>query len=119
MLAPTGVGFLWGRAALLAEMPPWQGGGEMIDTVSLEVVARSIASETQSPQLSSQRDERDVTDGLARGSAISRDDGSVRFGSGLASLEHEPRSSLRRGFACRGREDTTRVSRRRIPSALT
>jgi len=33
---PTGIGALYGRAERLAEMPPWQGGGEMITTVSLE-----------------------------------------------------------------------------------
>jgi cysteine desulfurase / selenocysteine lyase len=33
---PTGIGALWGRASLLAEMPPWQGGGEMIANVSFE-----------------------------------------------------------------------------------
>ncbi|MGY4876800.1 SufS family cysteine desulfurase [Vreelandella aquamarina] len=31
---PTGVGVLYGKQALLEAMPPWQGGGEMIDTVS-------------------------------------------------------------------------------------
>ena len=31
---PTGVGALWGRPELLEEMPPWQGGGEMILSVS-------------------------------------------------------------------------------------
>jgi cysteine desulfurase/selenocysteine lyase len=30
---PTGIGVLWGRAALLAAMPPWQGGGEMVASV--------------------------------------------------------------------------------------
>jgi len=34
--APTGIGVLYGRADLLQRMPPWQGGGEMIDTVTLE-----------------------------------------------------------------------------------
>ncbi|MFO8047315.1 MAG: cysteine desulfurase [Halomonas sp.] len=33
---PTGVGVLYGKAALLEAMPPWQGGGEMIQTVSFE-----------------------------------------------------------------------------------
>lgn len=33
---PTGVGVLYGRAELLEAMPPWQGGGEMISTVSFE-----------------------------------------------------------------------------------
>jgi cysteine desulfurase/selenocysteine lyase len=35
-LGPTGVGVLYGRAALLERMPPWQGGGDMIETVTLE-----------------------------------------------------------------------------------
>ena len=34
MFAPTGIGVLYGRAELLEEMPPYQGGGEMIRTVS-------------------------------------------------------------------------------------
>ena len=33
---PTGVGALYGRKALLDEMPPWQGGGSMIDRVTFE-----------------------------------------------------------------------------------
>ena len=36
MYAPTGIGCLWGREQLLEEMPPWQGGGDMIETVSFE-----------------------------------------------------------------------------------
>lgn len=33
MYGPTGVGVLYGKGALLEAMPPWQGGGDMIDTV--------------------------------------------------------------------------------------
>jgi cysteine desulfurase / selenocysteine lyase len=33
---PTGIGVLYGREALLEAMPPWQGGGEMILSVSIE-----------------------------------------------------------------------------------
>jgi cysteine desulfurase / selenocysteine lyase len=33
---PTGIGVLWGRHDLLAAMPPWQGGGEMILNVTFE-----------------------------------------------------------------------------------
>lgn len=33
---PTGIGALYGKRALLAAMPPWQGGGDMIRTVSFE-----------------------------------------------------------------------------------
>ena len=34
MYGPTGIGILWGREQLLEAMPPWQGGGEMIRSVS-------------------------------------------------------------------------------------
>jgi cysteine desulfurase/selenocysteine lyase len=33
---PTGIGVLWGRRELLEAMPPWQGGGDMILSVSFE-----------------------------------------------------------------------------------
>jgi cysteine desulfurase/selenocysteine lyase len=36
MLGPTGIGVLHGREELLNAMPPWQGGGDMILTVSFE-----------------------------------------------------------------------------------
>ena len=32
--APTGIGVLWGRAAVLNSLPPWRGGGEMIKEVT-------------------------------------------------------------------------------------
>ena len=35
-LGPTGIGALYGRAELLEAMPPYQGGGDMIKTVSFE-----------------------------------------------------------------------------------
>ncbi|GAA4642328.1 cysteine desulfurase [Pontixanthobacter gangjinensis] len=34
LYGPTGIGVLWAREHLLEEMPPYQGGGAMIDTVS-------------------------------------------------------------------------------------
>ncbi|GGB70685.1 SufS family cysteine desulfurase [Blastomonas aquatica] len=34
LYGPTGIGVLWGRAELLDAMPPWQGGGAMIDRVT-------------------------------------------------------------------------------------
>ena len=34
MFGPTGIGVLYGNADLLEAMPPWQGGGEMIERVS-------------------------------------------------------------------------------------
>lgn len=36
MYAPMGVGVMYGREELLSELPPYQGGGEMIDTVTFE-----------------------------------------------------------------------------------
>ena len=36
MFGPTGVGLLWGRYDLLERMPPFLGGGEMIETVRFE-----------------------------------------------------------------------------------
>ena len=33
MCGPTGIGVLYGRLERLGEMPPWQGGGDMIETV--------------------------------------------------------------------------------------
>jgi cysteine desulfurase/selenocysteine lyase len=35
MYGPTGVGILWGRYDLLAELPPFLAGGEMIETVDM------------------------------------------------------------------------------------
>ena len=35
MYGPTGIGVLYGKEALLDAMPPWQGGGDMIERVSL------------------------------------------------------------------------------------
>jgi cysteine desulfurase/selenocysteine lyase len=36
LYGPTGIGCLWGRAELFESMPPWQGGGSMIDRVTFE-----------------------------------------------------------------------------------
>lgn len=36
MYGPTGIGVLYGKEALLESMPPWQGGGEMIQSVSFQ-----------------------------------------------------------------------------------
>jgi cysteine desulfurase/selenocysteine lyase len=36
MCGPTGIGVLWARAELLAEMPPFLGGGEMIESVWMD-----------------------------------------------------------------------------------
>jgi cysteine desulfurase/selenocysteine lyase len=35
-VGPTGIGVLWGKADLLDRLPPFHGGGEMIETVTME-----------------------------------------------------------------------------------
>jgi len=36
VVGPTGIGVLWGRRAVLDELPPFLGGGEMIETVTMQ-----------------------------------------------------------------------------------
>jgi cysteine desulfurase / selenocysteine lyase len=36
LYGPTGIGVLWARGEILDSMPPWQGGGAMIDKVSFD-----------------------------------------------------------------------------------
>ena len=36
LYGPTGIGALWARSEILGHMPPWQGGGAMIDRVTFE-----------------------------------------------------------------------------------
>lgn len=36
LYAPTGIGVLYGRENILHELPPWQGGGDMIKSVTME-----------------------------------------------------------------------------------
>ena len=36
MCGPTGIGVLWGRSELLEELPPFLGGGEMIEMVTMD-----------------------------------------------------------------------------------
>jgi cysteine desulfurase/selenocysteine lyase len=38
LYGPTGIGVLYGKAERLAALPPYQGGGEMIGTVTLEAI---------------------------------------------------------------------------------
>ncbi len=36
LFAPTGIGAVWGRMALWKQLPPWQGGGYMVESVTFE-----------------------------------------------------------------------------------
>jgi cysteine desulfurase/selenocysteine lyase len=42
MFGPTGVGVLYGRPALLESMPPYQGGGDMIQSVTFEKTTYNV-----------------------------------------------------------------------------
>jgi cysteine desulfurase/selenocysteine lyase len=42
LLGPTGIGVLWGRLPLLEEMPPYQGGGDMISAVSFKKTTYNV-----------------------------------------------------------------------------
>jgi cysteine desulfurase / selenocysteine lyase len=42
MFGPTGVGVLYGRRSLLEEMPPYQGGGDMIASVTFEKTCYNV-----------------------------------------------------------------------------
>lgn len=64
MYGPTGAGVLWGRRELLEEMPPWQGGGDMIRTVTFEKTTYApipAKFEAGTP---------DITGGIALGAAV-------------------------------------------------
>lgn len=43
LFAPTGIGVLYGRADVLEKMPPYQGGGAMIENVSFDLIDYNVA----------------------------------------------------------------------------
>ena len=43
VFAPTGIGALFGKAEVLDSMPPWQGGGNMINDVTFEKTTYQVA----------------------------------------------------------------------------
>jgi cysteine desulfurase / selenocysteine lyase len=61
---PTGIGVLYGRYELLSEMPPWQGGGEMILNVTFE------KSEFQDPPHRFEAGTPDISGAIGLGTAI-------------------------------------------------
>jgi cysteine desulfurase/selenocysteine lyase len=61
---PTGIGVLYGKAALLDAMPPWQGGGDMISTVTFEKTTY-----TELPQ-KFEAGTPDIAGGIGLGAAI-------------------------------------------------
>jgi cysteine desulfurase / selenocysteine lyase len=61
---PTGIGVLYGRHELLSAMPPWQGGGEMILSVTFE------KTEFQDPPHRFEAGTPDISGAIALGTAI-------------------------------------------------
>ena len=61
---PTGIGALYGRYGLLAAMPPWQGGGEMILRVTLE------KTEFQEPPHRFEAGTPDIAGAIGLGAAV-------------------------------------------------
>jgi cysteine desulfurase / selenocysteine lyase len=76
---PTGIGVLWGRHELLAAMPPWQGGGEMILEVTFEKTTY------QDPPHRFEAGTPDISGAIGLGTALDFIDGLGR----LNILEHE------------------------------
>ena len=64
LFAPTGIGVLYGKADVLADMPPWQGGGNMIADVTHE---RTLF---QPPPFRFEAGTGSIADAVALGTAI-------------------------------------------------
>jgi cysteine desulfurase/selenocysteine lyase len=81
IFAPTGIGVLYGKPAVLESMPPWQGGGNMITDVTLE------RSEYQHPPARFEAGTSSIADAVGLGTAL---DYVQRIGlPRIAAYEHE------------------------------
>jgi cysteine desulfurase / selenocysteine lyase len=80
VFAPTGIGVLYGKPDVLAAMPPWQGGGNMIADVTFEKTVY------QAPPLRFEAGTGNIADAVGLGAAIDYLD---RIGmANIASYEH-------------------------------
>jgi cysteine desulfurase/selenocysteine lyase len=81
VFGPTGIGVLYGKPDVLAAMPPWQGGGNMIADVTFEKTVY------QAPPLRFEAGTGNIADAVGLGAAIDYLD---RIGmANIASYEHE------------------------------
>ncbi len=69
MFAPTGIGVVYGKQAILETMPPWQGGGNMIADVTFERTA------FQAPPDRFEAGTGNIADAVGLGAAIDYLDG--------------------------------------------
>ncbi len=85
LFGPTGIGALWGREALLEAMPPFLGGGEMIETVSFSgttFAALPFKFEAGTPNIAGAiglAAAIDYLDGLDRAAAAEHEAGLLRL----------------------------------------
>ena len=92
MFAPTGIGAVYGKQAVLETMPPWQGGGNMIADVTFE---RTVYQGASGPIRGRHRQHR-RRGGPRRGHRLSRRD---RHGGDRPSRARADRADRRRASA--------------------
>ena len=95
VFGPTGVGVLYGRAELLERMPPWQGGGDMIATVTLERSTWARAARQLRGRHADDRRGHGVGR-RARVRGVDRTSGHRRVGRGAPGLRHRAGARARR-----------------------
>lgn len=90
MFAPTGIGAVYGRPSVLETMPPWQGGGNMIQDVTFEKTT------FHGPPARFEAGTGNIADAVGLGAAI---DYLMTIGmSNIAAYEHELLGYLTRGL---------------------
>jgi len=90
MFAPTGIGAVYGRPSILEAMPPWQGGGNMIQDVTFEKTV------FQGPPYRFEAGTGNIADAVGLGAAI--DYLSTIGMSNIAAYEHELLGYLTQGL---------------------
>jgi cysteine desulfurase/selenocysteine lyase len=90
MFAPTGIGVVYGRPSILENMPPWQGGGNMIADVTFEKTV------FQGPPYRFEAGTGNIADAVGLGAAI---DYLATIGmSNISAYEHELLGYLTQGL---------------------
>ncbi|MFB3888937.1 MAG: cysteine desulfurase [Candidatus Bathyarchaeia archaeon] len=70
MLGPTGIGILYGKKALLQNMEPWQGGGEMIREVSFSPESQRCGISWNDPPWKFEAGTPNICGGIALAEAV-------------------------------------------------
>jgi cysteine desulfurase/selenocysteine lyase len=104
MCGPTGIGVLWGRLELLEAMPPFHGGGEMIERVELE------RSTYKSPPHRFEAGTPNIADAIALGVAVD-----YLRGIGMEAIRAHEKQLVRYALAQLGEVEGVRVYGPRDP----